>query len=343
MRKYLLPKDGSFYKANLHCHSTVSDGQKTPEELKQMYMEKGYSVVAFSDHNILVCHNDYLSDENFVALNATEINFCEHYPDGTPVPFIDKKSTHIGLIALDPENRKNPLYHRTKYGPNDRVKDIVKQEFYEEDEDFERSYSVECVNAAIKKAKERGFFVIYKHPTWSLDSYEVYSRYEGMDAMEMFNYHNYVIGYPEYNQRVYDDLLRQNKRIYCVDTDDNHNKSEDSFGGYIMIKAEKLEYRAITKALANGDFYASFGPVIQNLWYEDKKICIECEGAERVIFNTAITLANSQKAKDGELITYAEFPLDPTYGYVRVTVVSKNGTKANTNTFFLDELMEREE
>ena len=37
MRKYLLPKDGNFYKANLHCHTTVSDGRLTPEEVKNAY------------------------------------------------------------------------------------------------------------------------------------------------------------------------------------------------------------------------------------------------------------------------------------------------------------------
>ena len=35
MRKYLLPENGNFYKANLHCHSTVSDGTLTPEEMKE--------------------------------------------------------------------------------------------------------------------------------------------------------------------------------------------------------------------------------------------------------------------------------------------------------------------
>ena len=35
MRKDLLPREGRFYKANLHAHSTVSDGHYTPEELKQ--------------------------------------------------------------------------------------------------------------------------------------------------------------------------------------------------------------------------------------------------------------------------------------------------------------------
>ena len=27
MRKYLLPETGNFYKSNLHCHTTMSDGK----------------------------------------------------------------------------------------------------------------------------------------------------------------------------------------------------------------------------------------------------------------------------------------------------------------------------
>ena len=38
MRKYLLPNTGKFYKANLHCHTTVSDGKSTPEEVKECYL-----------------------------------------------------------------------------------------------------------------------------------------------------------------------------------------------------------------------------------------------------------------------------------------------------------------
>ena len=35
MKKFLLPESGNYYKANLHCHSTYSDGRLTPEELKE--------------------------------------------------------------------------------------------------------------------------------------------------------------------------------------------------------------------------------------------------------------------------------------------------------------------
>ena len=37
MRTYLLSQEGTFYKANLHCHTTVSDGKRTPEEIKKEY------------------------------------------------------------------------------------------------------------------------------------------------------------------------------------------------------------------------------------------------------------------------------------------------------------------
>ena len=36
MIRYLLPSEGNFYTANLHCHSTESDGHFTPDELLRM-------------------------------------------------------------------------------------------------------------------------------------------------------------------------------------------------------------------------------------------------------------------------------------------------------------------
>ena len=48
MKKNLLTPSMGYYRANLHCHSTVSDGKKTPEELKEFYRSHGYSAVAFT-------------------------------------------------------------------------------------------------------------------------------------------------------------------------------------------------------------------------------------------------------------------------------------------------------
>ena len=64
MKKFLIPEEGNFYKANLHCHSTVSDGLWTPEEIKERYMAEGYSVVAYTDHDVLIPHKE-LTDDSF--------------------------------------------------------------------------------------------------------------------------------------------------------------------------------------------------------------------------------------------------------------------------------------
>ena len=69
MKEYLLPPGGRFYKANLHAHTTVSDGLMTPLELKEAYRKEGYSVVAFTDHDVMVDHSE-LSDGEFLALRG---------------------------------------------------------------------------------------------------------------------------------------------------------------------------------------------------------------------------------------------------------------------------------
>ena len=67
MKKYLLPKTGNFYKANMHCHTTCSDGKKTPEEVKALYKKLGYSIVAYTDQDVFLRH-DELTDDSFLAL-----------------------------------------------------------------------------------------------------------------------------------------------------------------------------------------------------------------------------------------------------------------------------------
>ena len=79
MRYYLLPKGAKQYKANLHCHTNVSDGTLSPSEIKVMYQRAGYSAVAFTDHEVFLRHTE-LTDASFVALHGYETAI----KDGTP-------------------------------------------------------------------------------------------------------------------------------------------------------------------------------------------------------------------------------------------------------------------
>ena len=44
-------KNLNAYKSALHIHSTVSDGDLSPEEVIKVYKQAGYDVLAFTDHH----------------------------------------------------------------------------------------------------------------------------------------------------------------------------------------------------------------------------------------------------------------------------------------------------
>ena len=333
MKKYLLPQTGNFYKANLHCHSTISDGHFTPEELKKLYMEKGYSIIAYTDHDVFLTHPE-LCDDSFLALNGFEVEINEEKPAGTP--FKNLKTCHICFVALDPQNDIHPLWHRSKYLFSNAVHHAKEVRFDENMPDYERAYNGERISDMMRIGREKGFFVTYNHPTWSMESYPEYMSYNNMSAMEMVNYECYASGYPDRNERVYDDMLSAGKRLFCIATDDNHNIN-GCFGGFTMIKAEKLDYSCVADALESGNFYASEGPEITGLWYEDSKVTVECSEARKIYIVKGIRDASAVRA-DETLLTGAEFEISKDDVYFRIVVEGADGKKAYTNAYFTDEL-----
>ncbi len=49
----LFEADKPFFKGNLHCHTTNSDGRLTPEECKAFYHSRGYDFLSITDHRKL--------------------------------------------------------------------------------------------------------------------------------------------------------------------------------------------------------------------------------------------------------------------------------------------------
>jgi hypothetical protein len=198
-------------------------------------------------------------------------------------------------------------------------------------------YNADITNQCMKLAREQGFFVTYNHPAWSAEHYEDYSKYTGMHAMEIFNYGSWEAGYPDYVPHIYDEFLRKGERIYAIATDDNHS-IRNSCGGWTMIKADALEYEKITDALVRGDFYASFGPEIHELWIEGNEVHVTCSDAKRVICSFPDRRCLIVNKKDDQPLTEAVFAVDVSDGYFRITVVDENDCCADTNAYFTDEL-----
>ena len=339
MRMYLLGGKGNFYKANLHCHTDLSDGLLTPEEVKALYKEHGYSIVAFTDHDILIPHPE-LKDDSFLPLNGLEFTLVSPNEEaGLP----GKHPTiHLCMIALEEENLTMPLYHREKYIKYhpETVRPLLKVD--DTLPDYERGFEIRDVNEVIATARNNGFFVTYNHPGWSHDDPRRILSYEGLNALEVYNSLFVKLGYDDCNQYLYDAMLRAGHRVLPIAADDNHNKYPlghklcNTFCAWTQIEAENLEYRCVTKALEEGSFYISTGPAIHSLCIEDDRILIECDPATRIVVNHD-TERLQRKDADQEGITTASFKLRPESGWFRVTIYDENGNFAMTRPYYPEE------
>lgn len=339
MKHILLDSKKKFYKANLHCHSLISDGWLTISEIKKLYMEHGYSIVAFTDHELFLPHND-LTDKNFLALNGMELSVNEptdYWPSS--------KVCHFNIIAKKPDMVIHPLWHRDYYlfGHNDEYKHL--QKFDETKPNYVREYSTKGINEMFKIAHKAGFFITYNHSEWSTEDYKQYSKYKGMDAYEIFNGGCSLVGYDEGDTYNYDVYLRQGKRIKCIAADDNHNQypidkpNSDSFLGFTMINAPKLKYESVIRALIRGNTYCSTGPKIYELSYdnETRTVHIETEACERITLHVDIRENQYRYPEENKELTSADFVISEHVKYFRVQVL-KNGKMAYTNGYFVEDL-----
>ncbi len=351
MKKYLLPEKGQFYKANLHSHSTCSDGVLTPEEMRDAYKEKGYNILCITDHELFIPYN-YLTTDNFLMLNGAEIGIND-----TKVINGTVKTHHMGMIALDPDIEVDPLWDPDEHFTFANIEENREKVKFNSDKPYKKVYSAEGINDMIKTAREAGFFVIFNHPYWSLEDFRQYIQYEGMHALEIYNHGSQVYSDCGYNPQVYDELLAEGRRIGCVAADDNHNYGDvnspkyDAFGGFTMIKAEKLDYQSVTEALLRGNYYASTGPEIKALWIDTDTnlLHVECSDAVKVSFMTGDRRFTCEYPYEQgkEYLNEATFRLsnadkfDPDSNmsrYVRVNVYDKNGKVAHSRAYFMDEL-----
>ena len=184
--KRLFPRGANSYKANLNCHTNVSDGEFFPEEIKELYKSQGYSVVAFSDREVMIPHKE-LKDESFLPLTACEYTVNDE----------NGKEIHFNVIALDEENEIQPLWHREKYvyPQSEPARSLVR--FDENEPDYERKSTLEGISEMMQKCKDKGFFVTLNHPNLSGLNYNDYNALSGMDAFEIMNYSSIIAGMNE--------------------------------------------------------------------------------------------------------------------------------------------------
>ena len=350
MRKDLLPSDLNWYRANLHCHSTISDGALTPEEIKEAYKKMGYSIVAYTDHEILLDHSD-LNDDEFMALTSSEysinadaplVDGIEGYDHGAP--WRRRKTIHMCVFSKDPHNEFQPAANDGSFAWVQGGKYVGQNKC----DGYERKYTKESINETIKRLNDAGFLVQYNHPNWSLNDESDYLNIDGLWSIEILNYATERLTGAEYCPYIYDQMIRSGKyNLLCSMGDDNHNAGKSlnqSFGGSTFIGAKELKYDQIIEAMENGTVWCASGknpPRFNALYVEDNVIKIDCTEATDVII-TGYGRA-WRRISDDRGITHAEFPLDKTDVMFRVTVRDKYGNNAHTHYYKVEDYWEEKQ
>lgn len=339
MKKYLLPREGKFYKANMHCHTNISDGKMTPEEVKTTYKKNGYSIVAYTDHEIMMPHYE-LRDEEFLPITAYEVQLRDWNRNPRHI-----KLYHMNLYSPDPERYLSKTYCKKAAWWGNIVNHFTDEMAAAGLE--EREYSKKFAQWIIDTATKEGMLVSYNHPVWSLQNHDDYSGLKGIWGVEWHNTGCVRMGYVDTEQPIID-LLGEDENVFPLATDDNHGYA-DLFGGWIWVKAKKLDYATVFKALKKGDFYSTTGPIIKSLYVEDGIVKIKTSAAKRISLITDRRITVSYNADSGKLLSGAELSLSALLdvnektkaykrAYFRLEVVDKYGNRALTRAYFLDEL-----
>jgi len=288
-----------------------------------------------------VPHNE-LTDENFLAITAAEIAI-NLYHTSPAYSFI--KTYHFNLYSKEPTKNILPVFDKEYTAPFTNL--VVSKE--QEAHTFKRAYTKESVNETIARANADGFLVAYNHPVWSLQDYTDYEYLQGIWGIECFNSGTNREGLPD-TDRPFHDLLSQGKTVFPLATDDTHIP-EDRFGGFVMVKAENLEYDNVLTALERGDFYASTAPIIERLYIEDGVVHIECSPVREIRLNTERRYAWSVRKKEGEALTSADMDINVYLWqtaqedkwrkpFIRLTLVDEQGKTAYTRAYFLEEILD---
>jgi len=309
MKKVLIGNIGNFYKANLHSHTTISDGCLTPEQMVKAYKKEGYQILSITDHRTFVTHND-LTSKDFLLLNGIEID-------------------------VNKGDKYKAVYHLNLFAKNDSITEMFS---------FSPEYSVDNINKIISDANNLGFLVQYNHPRWSHQYVDDFVNLKGLWGFEIFNGATeleHLAGRADFEYETFGRINQDDESFPVASSDDdNHNahghKHEplcDSYIGFNMIEAKELTYDCVIDAMVKGNMYASMGPLINYLSVNGDKVLIKTSDCMCVV------LLNEKRQRDtiwsAKPMNKATLKIPAGSKWFRIQVVDKFGKIAYTNIYKL--------
>lgn len=289
---------GQFFKGNLHTHSTKSDGVLSPEEVCRIYRDAGYDFICISDHFREKYAFPITDTSSFRTERFTTLLGAEVHAPQTHLGF----AWHILAAGL-------PL-------------------------DFPATSKDEDGPSLARRAAEAGAFVGIAHPQfYGLDITDGRAL-DAAHAVEIYNHGCEMLSGRPDGVSLWDNLLSEGRKLTGFASDDAHFECDDSFGGWVYVKADALEPDALLTALKAGHYYASQGPTIEDVSLRDNKVIVRCSPVR------SIAVAGRGPSYDvvhGKGITEARFDVEQFSGsWCRLVITERSGKRAWAQPAWID-------
>ncbi len=287
--------DGHWYKANLHTHTTVSDGGLSPEGRIQQYRDHGYDILAITDHHVS-SDMTRLSTADFLVIDGVEFS---------PRDPVVGRGYHLTGINVQPgrtwgkeEDDANDLIAATNeaggvvfvahpYFCGNNITDLCFLEGYA---------GIEVFNASCIDMGKADSTVIW-------------------DIML------------ETGLRV--------PAVAVDDTHSGPAPGSDTFQGFTMLRLPEPSTEAAVSALKTGCYYASCGPEIHDFRVEDGVAHLRCSPAKEVRLMGWRYFGRVVRAESRQLLREMEAEVHEGWRYVRAEVIDYADRHAWTNPIFL--------
>jgi hypothetical protein len=292
-----------WYKGNTHTHTLNSDGDSTPDEVVRWYRSHGYHFLVLTDHNFLTSVD---------ALNAIH---------GAREKFLIVKGEEVTDRFGDTPLHINGL---------DVAREIPPQG---------GTSVVDVLQRNVNAIRQEGGIPHINHPNyrWSITP-EQLKQVQNNKLFEIFN------GHPEVNQaggggvpgleEVWDAILSSGVLLYGIAVDDAHNFKDPGNPsvagpgrGWVMVRAPRLEARALLDAMERGDFYASTGVVLSDYRADAARMTVTVAKTSYSKYRIQFIGAGGRLLKEVTEPT-ATYDIKGDEGYVRARVLESNGRLA---------------
>ncbi len=307
------------YKANLHTHTTTSDGAMNPHVVVDTYHALGYTILAITDHDVVTYPWTAFSEMEASPLSSRRMFTVAHrMPDS--LEFEDRDPDRMGMIAIQ-GNELSMHHHMGSYFS-----------------DHEGTTEVEESLAAISA---KGGLAMLFHPgryNRPVDWYvELYRRYDHLFGLEVYNQGDRYPG----DRRLWDAILDRTmpeRPVWGYSNDDAHELSHIGLNWNMLILPE-LTQETVRRAMERGHSYFVYAPLgpggptppaIESVIIDDHNATLELVAQGHVQVDW---ISSGEVVASGERV--ALDALEGLGSYIRAELHGAGGTVVGTQPFGL--------